>query len=43
VLAGDSGDCGHRDALLAGIYTLTMRMLAKLDDQQLGWKAVDRA
>jgi hypothetical protein len=30
-------------ALLAGIYTLTTRMLIKLDDQQLGWMAADRA
>ena len=30
---------GERDALLAGIYTLTTRMLIKLDDQQLGWMA----
>jgi transcriptional regulator with XRE-family HTH domain len=30
------GDSGHRNALLAGIYTLTTRMLIKLDDQQLG-------
>jgi transcriptional regulator with XRE-family HTH domain len=29
--------------LLAGIYTLTTRMLIKLDDQQLGWMAADRA
>jgi hypothetical protein len=33
----------ERDALLAGIYTLTTRMLIKLDDQQLGWMAADRA
>ena len=37
------GDSGQRDALLAGIYTLTTRMLIKLDDQQLGWMAADRA
>lgn len=30
-------------ALLGGIYTLTTRMLIKLDDQQLGWMAADRA
>jgi transcriptional regulator with XRE-family HTH domain len=31
------------NALLAEIYTLTTRMLIKLDDQQLGWLAADRA
>jgi hypothetical protein len=30
-------------ALLTEIYTLTTRMLIKLDDQQLGWMAADRA
>ena len=30
-------------AVLAGVYTLTTRMLIKLDDQQLGWMAADRA
>jgi transcriptional regulator with XRE-family HTH domain len=29
--------------LLGWIYTLTTRMLIKLDDQQLGWMAADRA
>ena len=43
VLAAGGGDSGQRDALLAGIYTLTTRMLIKLDDQQLGWMAADRA
>ncbi|MCW2935672.1 MAG: hypothetical protein JWM19_6634 [Actinomycetia bacterium] len=43
VLASGGGDSGPRDALLAGIYTLTTRMLIKLDDQQLGWMAADRA
>ena len=43
VLAVGGGDSGQRDALLAGIYTLTTRMLIKLDDQQLGWMAADRA
>jgi transcriptional regulator with XRE-family HTH domain len=43
VLAVDGGIPGERDALLAGIYTLTTRMLIKLDDQQLGWMAADRA
>jgi transcriptional regulator with XRE-family HTH domain len=37
------GDSGQRRQLLAGIYTLTTRMLIKLDDQQLGWMAADRA
>jgi hypothetical protein len=37
------GDSRERDGLLAGIYTLTTRMLIKLDDQQLGWMAADRA
>jgi hypothetical protein len=36
-------DSRERDVLLAGIYTLTTRMLIKLDDQQLGWMAADRA
>ena len=43
VLAADGGSPAKRDALLAGIYTLTTRMLVKLDDQQLGWMAADRA
>jgi len=43
VLAADGGDSGQRDELLAGIYTLATRMLIKLDDQQLGWMAADRA
>jgi transcriptional regulator with XRE-family HTH domain len=30
-------------ALLTGVYTLTTRMLIKLDEQQLGWMAADRA
>jgi hypothetical protein len=42
VLAAD-GDSRERDGLLAEIYTLTTRMLIKLDDQQLGWMAADRA
>ena len=29
--------------MLAGVYTLATRMLIKLDDQQLGWMAADRA
>jgi hypothetical protein len=37
------GDSRERDGLLAEIYTLTTRMLIKLDDQQLGWMAADRA
>jgi transcriptional regulator with XRE-family HTH domain len=43
VLATVGGDSKERDALLAGIYTLATRMLIKLDDQQLGWMAADRA
>ncbi|MEV7004886.1 hypothetical protein [Streptosporangium sp. NPDC051022] len=31
------------NTVLAQIYTLTTRMLIKLDDQQLGWIAADRA
>jgi hypothetical protein len=42
-LLAAGGDSRERDALLAGIYTLTTRMLVKLDDQQLGWMAADRA
>jgi transcriptional regulator with XRE-family HTH domain len=42
-LLAASGDSRERDGLLAGIYTLTTRMLVKLDDQQLGWMAADRA
>jgi hypothetical protein len=42
LLADDSGP-RDRDAALAGIYTLTTRVLIKLDDQQLGWMAADRA
>jgi hypothetical protein len=43
VLAAEGGSPVERNALLAGIYTLTTRMLIKLDDQQLGWMAADRA
>ncbi len=43
VLAADDRDFGQRNELLAGLYTLTTRMLIKLDDQQLGWMAADRA
>lgn len=43
LLAAEGGDAAERDVLLAGIYTLTTRMLIKLDDQQLGWMAADRA
>jgi transcriptional regulator with XRE-family HTH domain len=42
-VAADGGDSREPNALLAGIYTLTTRMLIKLDDQQLGWMAADRA
>ena len=41
--AAGGGDSVQRDTLLAGIYTLTTRMLIKLDDQQLSWMAADRA
>ena len=41
-LAAASGTA-EASALLAGIYTLATRMLIKLDDQQLGWMAADRA
>jgi hypothetical protein len=43
VLAAGGGEPGERDALLARIYTLATRMLIKMDDQQLGWMAADRA
>ncbi|MGW4801787.1 hypothetical protein ACWEPC_56175 [Nonomuraea sp. NPDC004297] len=39
--AGDATADGA--ALLAEIYTLITRMLVKMDDQQLGWMAADRA
>jgi transcriptional regulator with XRE-family HTH domain len=42
-IAGHAGDDPEASALLAGIYTLATRMLIKLDDQQLGWMAADRA
>ncbi len=42
LLAADAGTA-ETGVLLAGIYTLTTRMLIKLDDQQLGWMAADRA
>jgi transcriptional regulator with XRE-family HTH domain len=42
VIAAD-GETQGSNALLAGIYTLATRMLIKLDDQQLGWMAADRA
>jgi transcriptional regulator with XRE-family HTH domain len=42
-LLAATGDAGRAGTLLAGIYTLTTRMLIKLDDQQLGWMAADRA
>ncbi|MGH3822136.1 MAG: helix-turn-helix domain-containing protein [Pseudonocardiaceae bacterium] len=41
-LTADDGDPDHH-ALLAQVYLLTTRMLIKLDDQQLGWMAADRA
>jgi hypothetical protein len=42
-MAASIGDDPDGNALLAQIYTLTTRMLVKLDDQQLGWMAADRA
>jgi hypothetical protein len=42
MLAASSGT-EQNSTLLAGIYTLTTRLLIKLDDQQLGWMAADRA
>jgi transcriptional regulator with XRE-family HTH domain len=42
-LLAAGGESRERDVLLAGIYTITTRMLIKLDDQQLGWMAADRA
>ena len=42
LLATDAGTA-RASTLLAGIYTLTTRMLIKFDDQQLGWMAADRA
>ena len=42
LLAADDDTAGT-SALLAAIYTLATRMLIKLDDQQLGWMAADRA
>ncbi len=38
-----ASDTAEISAPLAGIHTLTTRMLIKLDDQQLGWMAADRA
>lgn len=42
LLAADD-DTAQASALLAATYTLATRMLIKLDDQQLGWMAADRA
>jgi transcriptional regulator with XRE-family HTH domain len=42
LLAADD-DTAETSALLAATYTLATRMLIKLDDQQLGWMAADRA
>jgi transcriptional regulator with XRE-family HTH domain len=36
-------DAQETTVVLVGIYTLTTRMLIKLDDTQLGWMAADRA
>ncbi|MEU7184106.1 MULTISPECIES: hypothetical protein [Streptomyces] len=41
VRAGDEG--AEDDGLLARSYLLATRMLIKLDEQQLGWMAADRA
>jgi hypothetical protein len=41
--AAAAADDAVTAAVLAGIYILTTRMLIKLDDQQLGWMAADRA
>jgi transcriptional regulator with XRE-family HTH domain len=41
--AAGAPDDAAVSAVLAEIYTLTTRMLIKLDDQQLGWMAADRA
>jgi transcriptional regulator with XRE-family HTH domain len=42
-VVADRPDDPAANTLLAEIYTLTTRMLIKLDDQQLGWMAADRA
>ncbi|HEX6468914.1 MAG TPA: helix-turn-helix domain-containing protein, partial [Streptosporangiaceae bacterium] len=42
-VTADRPDDADANALLAEIYTLATRMLIKLDDQQLGWMAADRA
>ncbi len=41
-LTADGGDPDHH-ALMAEVYLLATRMLIKLDDQQFGWMAADRA
>ena len=41
--AAGAPDDAAVSGVLAEIYTLTTRMLIKLDDQQLGWMAADRA
>jgi transcriptional regulator with XRE-family HTH domain len=41
--ASSAPDKPDLSAVLAEIYILTTRMLIKLDDQQLGWMAADRA
>lgn len=41
ILAADGAESDH--TLLAEMYLLATRMLVKLDDQQLGWMAADRA
>jgi transcriptional regulator with XRE-family HTH domain len=41
--AASAADDQDASAVLAEVYTLATRMLIKLDDQQLGWMAADRA
>ncbi len=42
-LSTTSGDDTEQHALLAKSYLLATRMLVKMDEQQLGWMAADRA
>lgn len=42
-LGPGDGDEARRHTLLARVYLLTTRVLVKLDDDQLGWMAADRA
>jgi transcriptional regulator with XRE-family HTH domain len=41
--AADSDGTAAAHTVLAEVYTLVTRMMIKLDDQQLGWLAADRA